>query len=191
MLRKIPFDTSAPIMERFALTDEAAVEIAPEMAPETALATLRKGGYLADLANYFGHGLPPREGVCWALAVQSDLEPAPPEPDADLRVQVARWVRDPQEATRVQLMQADEAREGDDPLSWLLKAVAWNGSGTIGPVGGPVVLPPQGLHASALLGAVALLGGESDESFEAALDAAYTRGLEVAQGGWPVVNPQT
>ncbi|MEM9549658.1 MAG: hypothetical protein AAGA05_00700 [Pseudomonadota bacterium] len=187
MLRKIPFDTSAPVLDRFALTQEGAGDVSGEMSPETALAALHKAGHFVDLVNFLGFGLPPREGVCWAMAVHCDLRPTVPEADADARELVGRWVKDPQEATRISLMEGADTREADDPVSWLCKAVVWNGSGSIGPVDGPVVLPPAGLHASALLGAVALLGGDNDDSLAAALDVAYTRGLEVAQGGWPLV----
>jgi hypothetical protein len=51
---------------------------------------------------------------------------------------------------------------------------------------GPVVLPPAGLHAKALLGAVALLAGDTEEWFLAVQVNAYLWGLTVAQGGWPL-----
>ena len=187
MLRKIPFDTSLPVLERFVLSEEAGEVIFADMSPELALQTLHEKAFFVDLVHYFAHGMPPREGVCWALAVQGDLLRAPSEPDQALRALVTQWVRDPQEGTRVALMQAAEDRGHEDPLGWLCNAVAWNGSGSIGPIKGPVVLPPSGLHASGLLGAISLLAGETEDSLAAAGRATFDRGMEVARGGWPGV----
>ena len=187
MLRKIPFDTSLPVLERFVLSDEAGEVILADMSPELALQTLYEKALFVDLVHYFAHGMPPREGVCWALAVQQDLLGESPEPERALLDQVAHWVRDPQEATRVALMLAAEGRGHEDPLGWLCNAVAWNGSGSIGPIGGPVVLPPPGLHASGLLGAISLFAGETEDSLAAVQQVTYARGIEVACGGWPGV----
>ncbi|GGC18946.1 hypothetical protein GCM10011363_39540 [Marivita lacus] len=187
MLRKIPFDTSLPVLERFVLSEEAGEVILADMSPELALQTLHEKALFVDLVHYFAHGMPPREGVCWALAVQGDLLRAPSAPDQALRALVTQWVRDPQEGTRVALMQAAEDRGHEDPLGWLCNAVAWNGSGSIGPIKGPVVLPPSGLHASGLLGAISLLAGETEDSLAAAGQATFDRGMEVARGGWPGV----
>lgn len=187
MLRKIPFDTSLPVLERFALSEEAGQVILTDMPPELALQTLHEKALFVDLIHYLAHGMPPREGVCWALAVQGDLLRAPSAQDQALRALVVQWVRDPQEGTRVTLMQAAEDRGHEDPLGWLCNAVAWNGSGSIGPAKGPVVLPPSGLHATALLGAISLLAGETKNSLAVAIQVTFDRGMEVARGGWPGV----
>lgn len=191
MLRKIPFDTSAPVLARFALSEEGAALVDPELSPEEALAALYAAGLFVDLVHYFAYAMPPREGVCWALAVQDDVtDPAYRTPESvELRAKAARWVRDPQEAIRVMLMQAAENRAANDPLGWLCNAVAWNGSGSMGPVDGPVVLPPQHLHAGALVGAVGLLAGDTADSMTKALKAVHARGMDVARGGWPLPQP--
>lgn len=187
MLRKIPFDTSGSVLERFALSEEAGEVILADMSPELALQTLHEKALFVDLVQYFAHGMPPREGVCWALAVQRDLLREVPEPERAVRDQVAQWIRDPQEGTRVSLMRAAGGRGHEDPLGWLCNAVVWNGSGSIGPIDGPVVLPPAGLQASGLLGAISLLAGDTEESLVAVRQATYARGMEVARGGWPGV----
>lgn len=185
MLRKIPFDTSRPVLERFALSKEAEEVVPPEMPPELALQILHEKAFFVDLIHYFAHGMPPREGVCWALAVQQDLLREGSEKEQSVREQVGQWVRDPQEGTRLVLMQAAQGRGHEDPLGWLCNAVVWNGSGSIGPIDGPVVLPPAGLHASGLLGAISLLAGDTEDSLDEARQVTYARGMEVARGGWP------
>lgn len=186
MLRKLPFDTSVEILKRFALTEDGAAVVTPTDSPEVTLATLFQSGHMPDMVSFFAHGMPPREGVCWAIAVHHDLNRSRIPHDHNTLAMAEKWVRDPQEGTRVKLMLEGERRDSSDPLSWLCNAVAWNGSGSMGPVDGPVVLPPAGLHASALLGAIALLAGDTEDSYQAVLESAYRRGLEVAKGGWPL-----
>ncbi|SCZ61356.1 hypothetical protein SAMN04488118_104231 [Epibacterium ulvae] len=186
MLRKLPFDTNVEVLKRFTLTEEGAAVVTPEGSPEAAIAALFQNGQMPDMVNFFAHGMPPREGVCWAIAVHHDLQKNITHHDLSTLAMAEKWVRDPQEGTRIKLMHEGEQRDSSDPLSWLCNAVAWNGSGSMGPVDGPVVLPPAGLHASALLGAIALLAGETEESYQAVLESAYRRGLEVAKGGWPL-----
>lgn len=192
-MRKLPFESCAPILARFALTEDATEVVASDQTPAETLEVLYKQQLLSDMVNVFAHGMPPREGVCWAVAVHRDvargLGRSVASDVAAILDLAENWVRDPQEGRRVQLMQAGEQRNSSDPVSWLCNAVAWNGSGSMGPVDGPVVLPPKGLHASALLGAIALLVGDTEAGFQAVLNAAYQRGLEVAEGGWPLAEP--
>lgn len=185
MLRKIPYDTSTPILARFRLSDEAAKVISENMAPDLVLKALHKGKHFVDLIHFFGHAMPPREGVCWALSVIKDLQPEVSEADAAVCAQVGDWVRDPQETRRIALMQEGEKRENEDPIGWLCNAVAWNGSGSIGPVDGPTVLPPAGLYVTGLLGAISLLAGDTEDTFSTAVEVSFQRGMTVAQGGWP------
>lgn len=187
MLRKIPFDTSAELLAKFAVSDEAAAVTSPEDPPAVTLEKLKKAGAFVDVVNFFAFGMPPREGVCWAIAVYRTMRPELDAAEQSALALAERWVKDPQEGVRVELMTMAETINNETPLHWLCNAVAWNGSGSMGPPDGPVVLPPKGLHASALLGAVSLLMDGSEEGVEALLDVAYRRGMEVAQGGWPTI----
>jgi hypothetical protein len=187
MLRKIPFETSALVLERFKLSEEGGAVVTAEQEPEAALQALHAGEHMVDMANYFANGMPPREGVCWAVAIMRDICTEMSAQDQEVLALSEKWIKDPQEGLRIRLMDEAEKRESDDPVYWLCNAVAWNGSGSMAPKDGPVVLPPTGLHASALLGAVGLLAGTTEESVKALLDSIYARGLEVAQGGWPML----
>lgn len=188
MLRKIPFETSAEILTRFDLSEESLAVVTPDMAPTAVIETLDKASALPDLVNFIGHALPPREGICWALAVTSDLNPNFRGDVTDL---VTAWVREPQEGIRQKLIKNMDAMESDTPLYWLSAAVAWNGSGGIGAAEGPVVLPPAWLHAKALLGTIALQMGQDAAEVDRAREVALIRGIEVANGGWPTVYQTT
>ena len=184
MLRKIPFETCAEILTRFDLSEAGAEAVQGTMSPEQAIDALVAAAELPDLVNFLGHALPPREGICWALAVTMDLSPALAGEVTDL---VRSWVREPQEATRHRLMQDMEKLTSDSVLYWLCAAVAWNGSGGIGAADGPVVLPPPWLHSKALLGAIAIQMGRDQTALTCALKAVHSRGSEVASGGWPAL----
>jgi hypothetical protein len=188
MLRKIPFETSAEILSRFDLSEEVAAVVTPDMAPAAVIEALDKASALTDLVNFIGHALPPREGICWALAVTSDLNP---NLRGDVTNLVSEWVREPQEGTRQKLMKRMDEMNSDTPLYWLSAAVAWNGSGGIGAAEGPVVLPPAWLHAKALLGTIALQMGKDETEVDRARAVALVRGNEVANGGWPTVSETT
>ena len=186
MLRKLPFETSEPILERFDLSEEGALIVVPEMPPETAIEVLFKADLMVDMLKYFAHGMPPREGACWAVATMRDRLGALDTKDQDVLTLAEKWVKDPQEGLRIQLMDEGETRDNEDPFRWLCCAIAWNGSGSIGPKGGPSVLAATGLHASALIGAVSLLVGTSEDALAEVHKSAFRYGLEVAQGGWPM-----
>ncbi|MEM1074129.1 MAG: hypothetical protein AAF665_06770 [Pseudomonadota bacterium] len=187
MLRKIPFDNSAELLERFAVSEEAAGRVSTDDSPEVTLGKLKDSGAFVDVLNFFAFGLPPREGVCWSIAVYRTMRPELDETETIALELAEKWVKGLQEGFRVRLMGLAEEIDNETALHWLCSAVAWNGSGSIGPPDGPVVLPPKGLHASALLGAVSLLMDGTEAGFERLQDVNFRIGLEVAQGGWPTL----
>ena len=62
MFRKIPFETSTEILNRFDLSEESVALVTPDMAPSTVIEVLDKASALPDLVNFIGHALPPRKG---------------------------------------------------------------------------------------------------------------------------------
>ena len=187
MLLKIPFDTSADLLARFSASEEATAVLDATDPPEVTLSKLKESGTFVDVVNFFAFGMPPREGVCWAVAVYREMRAELDLIEKSVLALAERWVKDPQEGVRVRLMNMSEDIDNETPLHWLCSAVAWNGSGSMGPPDGPVVLPPKGLHASALLGAVSLLMDGTEEGLIALEEVAYRIGMEVAQGGWPTI----
>jgi hypothetical protein len=187
MLKKIPYDTAAPILSRFALSGDVPAEALATKTPMEAIEALRAMGVLVDLVQFVAHALPAREGVAWALACQTDVL----SPRTELQREIAAWVRDPQEARRLVLLSRLDEIGTDTPAGWLCAAVVWCGAGSIVAPSNPPVFPPEFLHAKALLGAVALLAlsrgpAEDPPDHVALIDAVAIRACEVANGGWPV-----
>jgi len=48
MLRKLPYETAAPILERFKLTEEADGIVSADMSPQAVLERLHDAGLLVD-----------------------------------------------------------------------------------------------------------------------------------------------
>ena len=140
MLRKIPFEDSAELLARFAVSNEAAEVVVAHDPPEVTLGKLKESGSFVDVANFFAFGMPPREGVCWAIAVYRAMRPGLGESESNVLALAERWVKDPQEGIRVRLMDIAEKIDNETALHWLCSAVAWNGSGSMGPPDGPVVV---------------------------------------------------
>jgi len=187
MLKKIPYDTAAPILSRFTLSGDVPVEALATKTPIEAIEALRAAGALVDLVQFVAHALPAREGVAWALACQVDVL----SPRTEMQQEIAAWVRDPQEVRRLALLSRLDEIGTDTPEGWLCAAVAWCGAGSIVAPPNPPVFPPEFLHAKALLGAVALLAqprsaAEDAPDHVALNDAVAMRACEVAKGGWPL-----
>lgn len=184
-MKKIPYLQAQEILERFELGPEAQSLIEPTATPLDVMNELAKHLHLADYVNFVAHALPPREGICWALAIQEEMSLADVPDAKGIRGQVRTWVQKPTEALRRSLMELGEKLGTDGPTGWLCFAVAWNGSGSIADASGPVVLPPSYLHAKALLGAIALAPAETTKDIRQLLDLAHRNALAVAEGVWP------
>ena len=184
MLKKIPFKDSKQIFARFALSDEANTCVDPNYAPETNLEILYKEQFLNDLVNFFAYSFPPREGICWAIAVHQKMYDEQFPAGEVLKISQS-WVQNPDEAIRRKLMLLSENIDSGDPMHWLCNAVAWNGSGSIGPLDGPIVLPPENLYSAALMGSVALLLSDEKNALEDLLNNVFEIGMDVANGAWP------
>lgn len=189
MLRKIPHPDCAGLLAAADLSAEGRALLDPSMPPKAALEALAGPETILDFLRFFAHAVPPREGVCWALAVLHDLCPTQDPAETAALDEARRWVRAPEETTRRRCLQAAGAIGTESPVGWLCLAVGWSGGGSIVPPDLPQVLPPAGLHAKALFGAVALclppeLGARAAPA-QRIVDLAQT----VAEGGWPGLPP--
>ncbi|WP_027858914.1 DUF6931 family protein [Marinobacterium jannaschii] len=154
MLKKIPYQQSQPVLERFELSEEAAGVVNGEMAPVELLQSLQQQELYIDAVNFLCHALPMREVIWWvclALGLRSDVWS---QQEQAVLENGRRWVQEPDEAKR-RLAEQQVLRLGTERApGWLAQAVFWNGSGSLGEPGQPVVLPPEFLYAKAAAGAI-------------------------------------
>jgi len=154
MLKKIPYSQSLTILQRFELSDEAAEAVSGEMAPMQVIESLQTQGLYIDLVGFLCHALPMRETIWWAcLALELRMADWTAEQQRAI-ADCKRWVQEPDEAKRRLAERQAEALGHQCAPGWLAQAVFWNGSGSLGEPGQPVVLPPEFLYAKAAAGAI-------------------------------------
>lgn len=185
MFKKIPHLTSREILEKADISTEIRKTLDPDITPEAMLDTLATPDTMLDYLRFFAHAVPAREAICWALAVIKTLRP-PTTPDgSEALEEVTAWLLDPSETRRRLCMGLVDRLGHDGPAGWLCLAVAWCGSGSIVSANLPEVMPPLGLHAKAVFGAVALCLPDSTEERVARLSRIDTLARRVAEGNWP------
>lgn len=190
MLKKIPYKTSAALLARSMVSDEGLAAVDPEMPPEAVLDALATAETAVDYLRFFAHAVPPREGICWAMAVIAALRPSTGTQDGEVLERVADWLRDPSETRRRTCMALGDALGYDAPHGWLCLAVGWSGAGSIVAPDLPEVMPPDGLHAKAVFGATALSLPESVDARGAAMRVIDALARQVAAGAWPRLYPE-
>lgn len=190
MLKKIPHETSAALLASSMLSDEGLATLDPEMPPEAVLDALATAETAVDYLRFFAHAVPPREGICWALAVIAALRPATGIQEAEVLERVADWLRDPSETRRRHCMALGEALGYEAPPGWLCLAVGWSGAGSIVAPDLPEVMPPVGLHAKAVFGATALSLPNSVHARGEAMRVIDDLARQVAAGAWPRLYPE-
>lgn len=154
MLKKIPYSDIRSILSRFELSNDAATVISADMQPMQAIELLQSESLYTDLVNFYSHALPLREAIWWACLV---LEIRSDDWTVEERQAIAdskNWVHGPSEAGRRLAEQQVESLGHQCASGWLAQAVFWNGSGSLGEAGQPVVLPPEYLYAKAVAGAI-------------------------------------
>ena len=152
MLKKIPYPTCQPILQRYEPAEE--VLALNEASPQQLIDSLREQKLYIELMTFFCHALPMRETLwlaCQALKIRTKYWT-----DAEnLAIEdCQRWFKEPDEASRRLAEQHVAKLELKCAPGWLAQAVFWNGSGSIAALDQPQVLPPEFLYAKAAAGAI-------------------------------------
>ncbi|MEH6578011.1 MAG: hypothetical protein V7731_13130 [Amphritea sp.] len=154
MFKKIPYQQSQPILQRFELSKDAAACVSAAMPPAEIVSILQANKLNIDLVNFFCHALPMREVIWWAcLAVELRLDDWNAE-EQRVIADCKRWVQEPTEPGRRTAETQVEKLGVKCAPGWLAQSVFWNGSGSLAKPGQPVVLPPEFLYSKAAAGAI-------------------------------------
>lgn len=152
MLKKIPYASCQPILQRYEPADE--VKALEQESPQTLIESLQDQQLYIELMTFFCHALPMRETLwlaCQALKIRSKHW----SDDENLAIEdCLRWFKEPDEASRRLAEQHVQKLELKCAPGWLAQAVFWNGSGSIAALDQPQVLPPEFLYAKAAAGAI-------------------------------------
>jgi hypothetical protein len=178
--------TATDLCKAFALGDEAAPLLKPELTPRQFLDLLREKKLTLDAIRLLAHDLPKRDAVWWACQCARLVAADPPPPKAIAALDAAeKWCKDPNEGTRRATQPAAEAAALGTPAGCAALAAFFSG-GSLGPPNVAPIPPGEFLTAKAASGAV-LLAGVLSEPEKAAdkYDQFLALGLEIAGGKRP------
>ncbi|EMA8958429.1 hypothetical protein U5315_002510 [Vibrio fluvialis] len=154
MMKKIPYPAASSVVKRTKLSDDAMDLIELQDTPQAAMTVLEEAGLNVDLTHFLAHALPMREAIWWtALALKARHEDWQPK-EQKLIDDCMRWVMEPNEALRRQIESEIKSLANDRAPRWLGQAVFWSGTGSIAPLGNPIVMPAEFLYAKAVAGAI-------------------------------------
>ncbi|PSW21392.1 hypothetical protein C9I98_05505 [Photobacterium sanctipauli] len=154
MMKKIPYNSAAPILAHCDFSPEVMASINPDAAPLALVNQLKEEGYFIELANFYAHALPMREAIWWCIQALKLRQQAWTAIEAQLIEACTLWVREPNERARREIEQQLASLADDRAPKWLGLAVFWSGTGSIAPADNPVVMPVEHLYAKAVAGAV-------------------------------------
>lgn len=180
-LSKVQARLATEICAGLDLSPEGRAGLLPGASPQGFLSVLMGGGHFGDAVRFLAHALPAREGVWWACVVAS-LAPLS-KGEVQCLDRAEAWVYAPSDPLRRACLPAAEALAFQGAAAYAALAAFWSG-GSIGPEGGPDVLPspqlaPIGVGASLLLAAAAGDPAQADDTFRDIL----VRGIDIASGG--------
>ncbi|MDN3610113.1 DUF6931 family protein [Vibrio ostreicida] len=184
MYKKIPYQSSAQILPRFEVSDEAKQLIGDECPVDKTISKLKEAKLYNEVTQFLAHALPVRESIWWALCCISTRDDVWSDTQKMCLGVVKQWAQSPSEELRRRAeLLANRLKLNCGP-SWLAQAVFWNGSGSIVAPDLPIVLPDPFLYAKAVSGAInhsaSLPEWDKSESY---YENAIMAALDIASGG--------
>ncbi|MGY3569796.1 DUF6931 family protein [Vibrio paucivorans] len=182
--KKIPYKSSAQILPRFKISDDAAALIEEEASVEQTIQVLNDNALYSDLVQFLAHALPVREAIWWGvLCLQTRQNNWSPIQLQCLN-SAKSWVKGPSEELRRKCELYSNRLELNCGPSWLAQAVFWNGSGSIVSPELPAVLPDPFLYSKAVAGAVNHSAALPEwDNYQGYIEYAISTGLDIARGG--------
>ena len=141
---KVTAPTAAEIAAKSKPSPEGKALITPGMTPAEHLHVLEKNKLSVDSVGLLAHGLPPKDGICWACQGCRLVAPKMSMPEMDVLHCTEAWLKNPIPALLGPLSAALLKVDFTGPGSWAGQAALWM---------------PGGLVAAAISGAILLAGG--------------------------------
>ena len=154
-LPKITAPTAAEICAQSKPSPEGKALLKPDMTPPQYQQALEKNKLPVDSVHFLAHGLPQKDGICWACRSSRlvMLKLSPPELDA---LKLAEgWLKGPSVGIGGSLTAALGKVDFRGPGSWCAQAALWAGM----PMPAVPGVPAVALVALAVAGAILLAAG--------------------------------
>lgn len=152
-LTKVTAPTAAEICAKSNPSAQGKALLTPTMTPPEYFQTLEKNKLPVDQVHFLAHGLPDKDGICWACQSCRLTAPKLSMPEMDALVHTEGWLKNPLPDLRGSISASLGKVDFTGPASWAAQAAMW--------VGMPAVpgLPAVNLVAAAVAGAILLAAG--------------------------------
>jgi hypothetical protein len=151
-LPKITAPTASEICARSNPSSEAKALLTPTMTPPQYLNTLEKNKLSVDSVNFLAHGLPEKDGICWAAQGCRLVTPKLSAPELDALKATEGWLRNQTPDLRNSVNASLGKVDFTGPASWAAQAAMWSGAPSV---------PGISLVAAAVVGAILIAMGLS------------------------------
>src|SRR5882724_6417211 len=143
-LPKITTPTAAEIAAKSKPSPEGKALITPGMTPSEHLHVLEKNKLAVDSVGLLAHGLPAKDGICWACQGCRLVGPKLSMPEMDALKLTEAWLKNPVPGLLVPISASLLKVDFTGPGSWAAQGAVWM---------------PGALVAAAIIGAILLAAG--------------------------------
>lgn len=158
-LTKIPAPTAAEICAQSKPSAEGKALLTPTMTPTEYFKTLEKNKLPVDSVHFLAHGLPEKDGICWACQACRLTAPKLSMPELDALKLTEGWLKNPLPNLHASIGASLGKVDFTGPGSWAAQAVMWAKIPGIPPIPPIPGMPPINLVAAAVAGAILLAAG--------------------------------
>ncbi len=152
-LPKITAPTAAEICAKSKPSAEGKALLTPTMTPPQYLQALDKNKLPVDSVHFLAHGLPEKDGICWACQASRLTAPKLSMPEMDALKLTEGWLKMPSLDLRASIGASLGKVDFTGPGSWAAQGAMWAG---MPPIPG---VPAINLVAAAVAGAILLAAG--------------------------------
>jgi hypothetical protein len=130
--------------------------LTPGMTAPHYVNTLEKNKMSVDMVHFFAHGLPEKDGICWACQSSRLVAPKMSTPEMNCLQLTENWLKFPKPNVHLDLQAALGKIDFTGPGGWTAQAAMWS----ICPPSAPG-MPAGPVVAAAIVGAILLAAGLS------------------------------
>jgi hypothetical protein len=158
-LPKITTPTAAEICAQSKPSSEGKALLIPGMTPAEYLHALEKNKMSVDSVHFLAHGLPEKDGICWACQASRMTAPKLSAPEMNALQLTETWLKAPTPDLHASIAAALGKVDFTGPGSWAAQSAMWAKAPGAPPIPAIPGMPAVNLVAAAVAGAILLAAG--------------------------------
>ncbi|MEX1232596.1 MAG: FHA domain-containing protein [Planctomycetaceae bacterium] len=159
-----------------------AADVSADVQPDVFISELKQRHFTKEAVQFLAYALPKRDAVWWTCLCVRHANPELNETKRQVLDLVERWVREPNDDLRHEIMAQASKSDMQSSSDWAGVSAFWSG-GSIAPKGSPAVEAADDLAGKAVSGAVLIASTEqTPRQVESLREAFIDLGLEIAKG---------